>query len=61
MAGKSPDYNVMVSRKGSDGKNHYSTVGAAWNVAKDGISIELQALPTDGRLVMFPRRDDQGS
>lgn len=55
MAGKRPDYNVMMSRKGSDDKNHYTTVGAAWLVAKDGISIQLTAVPIDGKLVLFPR------
>jgi hypothetical protein len=59
MAEKRPNYNVCVSRKGSDDKNYYTTIGAGWNVAKDGISIKLQALPTDGSLVLFPRRDDE--
>lgn len=59
MAEKRPDYNVCVSRKGSDDKKYYTTIGAGWNVAKDGISIKLQALPTDGSLVLFPRRDDE--
>ena len=59
MADKKPDFNVCVSRKGSDDKNYYTTIGAGWNVAKDGISIKLQALPTDGSLVLFPRRDDE--
>jgi hypothetical protein len=60
-AGKKPDYSVSVSRKGSDEKTYYTTVGSAWCVAKDGISIQLNALPIDGRLVLFPWRDDQGS
>lgn len=61
MAGKRPDYEVFVSRSNGEGeaaKTYYTKVGAAWNVAKDGISIELHALPTDGRLVMFPRKED---
>ena len=58
MAGKTPDYHVFVSRKGSDDKTHYSRVGAAWNVASDGISIKLDALPTDGSLVLFPPKEE---
>jgi hypothetical protein len=51
-----PDYDVFVSQKNGD-KNFYTKVGAAWNVAKDGISIKLQALPLDGNLVLFPPKD----
>lgn len=51
---KKPDYEVFVSEKNGDDKNFYTRVGAAWNVAKDGISIKLKALPLDGNLVLFP-------
>jgi uncharacterized protein (DUF736 family) len=59
MANRKPDYRVMVSRE-SNGKAHYTEVGAGWNVAKEGISIKLHALPTDGQLVLFPRKDKEG-
>jgi hypothetical protein len=55
--GRKPDYAVFVSRESGD-KSYYTEVGAAWNVAKDGISIKLHALPMDGSLVLFPRKDD---
>lgn len=58
MAGKRPAYHVFVSRKGSDDKTYYSRIGAAWQVASDGISIKLDALPLDGELVLFPPKDD---
>lgn len=57
-AGKRPDYKVLVSREGSD-KTFYTEVGSAWRVAKDGISIQLNALPVDGKLIMFPREDKE--
>lgn len=59
MSGRKPDYDVFVSkeREGGD-KPFYTRIGGAWNVAKEGISIELQALPLDGRLVLFPRKDE---
>lgn len=61
MAGKKPDYRVMISREGkaTDGtdKNFYTEVGAGWRVSNDGISIQLHALPTDGKLVLFPREE----
>ena len=54
--GQKPDYSVSVSHQ-NGGKTHYTTVGAAWNVAKGGISVKLQALPADGSLVLFPYRE----
>ena len=57
--GKRPDYNVCVSRQDQNGKAFYTDVGAAWNVAKEGISINLHALPRDGKLVLFPRREKE--
>jgi hypothetical protein len=62
MAGKKPDYRVFISRKGEDKqgdeKNFYTEIGAAWKVAEDGISIQLNAVPVDGRLVLFPLREE---
>lgn len=57
---KKPDFKVFVSRKGNDDKSFYHEVGAAWKVANDGISINLHALPTDGKLVLFPPREENG-
>jgi hypothetical protein len=53
---KRPDYEVFVSEKNGD-KIYYHKVGAAWNVASDGISVRLSALPIDGSLVLFPPRE----
>lgn len=67
MANKRPDYRVVTSRE-SGGKSYYSTIGSAWKVAKDGISIEFSALPvpeTDSngkvktRCVLFPWKDEE--
>lgn len=55
--GRKPDYKVFVSRENGD-KNFYTEVGGAWTVAKDGISVQLNCLPVDGRLVLFPNKDD---
>jgi hypothetical protein len=53
-----PDYDVFVSQKNGD-KNYYTKVGGAWIVARDGISIKLQALPVDGNLVLFPPKENE--
>jgi hypothetical protein len=55
---KKPDYEVFVSEKNGD-KNYYTRIGAAWNVASDGISVKLQALPLDGNLVLFPPKEKE--
>jgi hypothetical protein len=55
--GQRPQYDVFVSREIEAGKNFYTKIGAAWDVAKDGISITLDATPVDGRMVLFPVKD----
>lgn len=57
MPGKKPDYKVLVSRENGD-KNFYSEIGSGWKVAKEGISIQLNSLPVDGKMVIFPRSKD---
>lgn len=60
--GTKPDFNVYVSRsykEGSEEKNFYTQVGAAWNVAEQGVSIQLHALPVDGKLVLFPPKENK--
>lgn len=55
--GKKPDYEIFISQKNGD-KNFYTKIGSAWVVAKEGLSIQLTALPVDGKAVAFPRKDD---
>ncbi|MBS4082913.1 MAG: hypothetical protein KGZ73_05130 [Rhizobiales bacterium] len=60
--GSKPDYAVFVSRpykEGKEEKNFYTRIGSAWKVAEDGISIQLDALPTDGKLVLFPPKEGE--
>jgi hypothetical protein len=54
--GRRPDYNVYVTRQDEHGKS-YTDVGA-WRIAKDGTYINLQMLPIDGKLVLFPGKKD---
>ena len=54
--GKKPDYNVYTSGPGDNAPN--LKIGAAWNVAKGGISLSLVAVPVDGKLVLFPVKED---
>lgn len=58
-------FTVHTSRKSADGsKTFYTRIGTAWlkdsdKGAEQVISIELEALPIDGKLVCFePREKD---
>jgi len=51
--GKKPDFSVSVSRKNGE-KNFYTRIGSAWSVSKGGISIQFDAVPVDGKCVLFP-------
>lgn len=57
MAGKRPEYKVLVSRQNGD-KTFYTEIGSGWAVKNDGISIQLNATPIDGKMVIFPRNDE---
>lgn len=57
MANRRPDYEVFISEKNGD-KTYYHRVGAAWNVASDGISIKLKAQSLDGSYVLFPPKEE---
>jgi hypothetical protein len=59
MAGKKPDFDVFTSRDGADNKAHYTRIGAAWHVAKGGISIKLDALPIADSIVLFPPKEKE--
>lgn len=54
---KKPEWKVLVSRD-NNGKNFYTEIGSGWDVDKNGISIQLNSLPIDGRCVLFPRKED---
>jgi hypothetical protein len=58
MAGTKPQCKALVSRENVY-IVYYSEVGAGWNVKNDGISFQLHSLPVDGKLVLFPRREDE--
>lgn len=57
LNGKRPHYNAYTSGPTDNAPN--LKIGAAWNVAKGGISLSLVALPVDGRLVLFPVKEDE--
>lgn len=59
MAGQKPAYEVFSSRDDGKGGNRYTKLGVAWDVAKDGISIKLDALPITDSMVLFPIKEKE--
>ena len=53
---KAPTHHVYQVRKGkSEDKGFWTRIGAAWPTKKgDGFSIQLDAVPLDGRITLLP-------
>jgi hypothetical protein len=50
---------VFVSQKNGE-QSFYTKVGAAWTVAKDGVSIKLiPGIAVSGDLVLFPPKESE--
>ena len=62
MSNKPTLYAYAVKDRGRNQKAIWTRIGAAWAHEKGrGFSIELEALPVDGRLVLTePKADDKG-
>lgn len=61
MAGRRPAYKAFVGRETGDGdekKTFWTEIGAAWDIKDGGVSIQLHALPVDGRIVLFVNKDE---
>lgn len=55
MANTPRRYTVRVSQQGSDGRNYWQTIGAAWpNEKTGGISVKMVAVPVSGEFMLFP-------
>ena len=42
---------------GPDGKGFWTRIGAAWS-SKSGFSVQLDAVPLDGRIVLLPPKEE---
>jgi hypothetical protein len=62
MSNKPTLYAYAVKDRGRNQKSIWTRVGAAWPHEKgNGFTIELEALPVGGRLVLTePKPDDKG-
>lgn len=51
-----PSHIAYTVREGSNGKKFYNRIGVAWTHKNGGgFSLQLEAFPIDGRLVVFTR------
>jgi len=53
---RKPDFYAYTSGPGENAP--LIRIGAAWNVAKGGISITTVATPVDGKFILFPPKDN---
>lgn len=56
-------YNVTTPVEGNDGKTRFNKVGVAFpqkDGAKCHMKIQLFAMPTNGELVLFAPKEDNG-
>lgn len=58
---KAPTHTVYTVREGKteEDKGFFTRIGAAWTI-KDGtgLSIALDALPVNGRIVVLPKKEN---
>ena len=53
-----PAYHAFTISKGSNDKNYWTRIGAAWeNKDGNGLNVELDCLPIDGKLTLRLPRD----
>ena len=55
---KKPSHYAYQVRELGDGKSFWNRIGAAWTNKDGGFSIQLDAIPLDGRIVCQPLKQD---
>lgn len=51
-----PSHIAYTVQEGRDGRNYWNRIGAAWEGDGEGnISVQVSAVPVDGRIVLRPR------
>lgn len=54
---KLPSHFAYSVEDGNDDNTHWQKIGAAWPAKGDGLSLKLNALPLDGRVVLRSREE----
>jgi hypothetical protein len=57
---KKPAFEAFTVRDGGKGKSYFTKVGAAWPTKNGGgVTLYLDALPVDGKLILMPPKAKQ--
>jgi len=54
---KLPSHIAYSVESGNGDKDHWQKIGAAWLAKDDGLSLELKALPLDGKVALRSREE----
>lgn len=52
-----PSHIAYSVEEGSGDKNHWHKIGAAWPTKEGGLSLQLNALPLNGRIALRSREE----
>ena len=55
---KKPNLYAYQVGEENDGNSYWNRIGAAWSIKDGGISIQLESLPIDGRIVCLPPKQE---
>ena len=54
---KLPSHIAYSVESGNGDKEHWQKIGAAWPAKDDGLSLQLKALPLDGKIALRSREE----
>ena len=56
---KKPSHKAVTVREGKDGtKDYWVRIGAAWTNKDGSLSVNLDALPVNGRIILFENKEE---
>lgn len=61
MAGTKPElraFTVNQYGKGSERSTRWTEIGAAWRTQNGNLRIQLEAVPTNGQIILLPPKED---
>ncbi|MEM6468702.1 MAG: hypothetical protein AAF802_03980 [Planctomycetota bacterium] len=56
---KKPALYAYAVRETGNGKSFWNRIGAAWKNSDDSLTIQLDAVPLDGRIVCQPPKQQE--
>lgn len=54
---KLPSHIAYSIEEGQGDKNHWQKIGAAWPAKNGGLSLQLSAIPIDGKIALRSREE----